>query len=328
MTTTFTAIVGDEYVGKRIDRFLADVWPEFSRARITNLITHGYVHSEHYGIDFRPSDKTREGDVFTALPPPPAPATPSAEAIELNVVFEDNSLIVVDKPAGMTVHPAPGQETGTLVNALLAHCGDSLSGIGGVKRPGIVHRIDKDTSGLLVIAKTDLAHHGLAEQFHAHSAERAYTAYVWGLPSPSNSSIETTIGRHRTDRKRMAVGGTPGKRAITHYSVKRSFGLAAAKLECRLETGRTHQIRVHMSHIGWPLIGDPVYGKITPARRSQFTPEARESVTSFKRQALHASLLGFEHPLTGETMSFMSKMPPDLEILEEVLEQALQKPHL
>ncbi|MEK9905959.1 MAG: RluA family pseudouridine synthase [Rhodospirillales bacterium] len=322
MTETLRAKVNTEEVGKRIDRFLADSWPDISRARITNLIVEGHVSRENNSTVFRPSDKTREYDIFVATLPSPTAADPLAEAIDLNVVYEDQDVIVIDKPAGMTVHPAPGQQTGTLVNALLAYCGDSLSGIGGVKRPGIVHRIDKDTSGLLVVAKTDIAHQGLAKQFHEHSVERAYTAYVLGLPSPTNNTIETTIGRHKVDRKRMAVGGNLAKKAITHYSVIESYGFSSAKLECRLETGRTHQIRVHMAHIGWPLIGDPVYGKVIPSRRQRLNPEAREFVTKFPRQALHARLLGFVHPLTSEPLSFISQLPTDLAKLEEILVQA------
>ncbi len=193
MTETLRAKVNTEEVGKRIDRFLADSWPDISRARITNLIVEGHVSRENNSTVFRPSDKTREDDIFVATLPSPTAADPLAEAIDLNVVYEDQDVIVIDKPAGMTVHPAPGQQTGTLVNALLAYCGDSLSGIGGVKRPGIVHRIDKDTSGLLVVAKTDIAHQGLAKQFHEHSVERAYIPYVQCLTSQTNNTIETTI---------------------------------------------------------------------------------------------------------------------------------------
>jgi len=230
-------------------------------------------------------------------------------------------LIVVDKPAGMVVHPAPGNPDNTLVNALIAHCGESLSGIGGVKRPGIVHRIDKDTSGLIVAAKNDTAHQALSEAFAAHTIEREYRCLVWGLASPKAGTIEGPIGRHPTDRKRMAIVRKGGKPAITHYRVLKSFGLGASLVECRLETGRTHQIRVHMAKIGHPLIGDPVYGKPTAARRGRLSPEARKVAEAFPRQALHATLLGFDHPRTGEHLSWESESPEDLRRLERALER-------
>ena len=221
-------------------------------------------------------------------------------------------MIIVEKPAGMTVHPAPGQWTGTLVNALLHHCGQSLSGIGGVKRPGIVHRIDKDTSGLLVVAKTDAAHHGLSKQFAAHTAERAYNAIVWGKPAPASGTIEGAIGRDPRNRKRMAVVHSGGKDARTHYKTRAASGLGAALLECRLETGRTHQIRVHMAETSWPLIGDPLYGRVSKARRARLKDAALDAAQGFQRQALHAATLGLVHPLTGETLYFESPLPDDM----------------
>jgi len=235
------------------------------------------------------------------------------------VLYEDAYLIVVDKPAGMAAHPAPGNETGTLVNALLAHCGASLSGIGGVARPGIVHRIDKETSGILVAAKTDAAHQGLSALFAAHDIERAYVALVRGAPSPPRDTIVTRLGRSNSDRKKMAVLKTGGREAVTHYAVERAFGPAgkplAARVSCRLETGRTHQIRVHLASRGAPCLGDPTYGSGPPAA------PVREAMaeTGLKRQALHAAVLGFVHPVTGETLRFESPLPPDMAALEALL---------
>ena len=241
----------------------------------------------------------------------------------LNVVFEDSALIVIDKPSGLTVHPAPGQADGTLVNALLAHCGDDLSGIGGVKRPGIVHRIDKDTSGLLVVAKSDMAHAGLAAQFAAHSVDRAYVAVCFGEPVPPVGRVEGAIGRHPVDRKRMAVRPAgKGKPAITHYRTLVAYR-GASQIECRLETGRTHQIRVHMSHIGHPLIGDPVYGRGRGARLAALSEAGRQVARQFPRQALHAGLLGFAHPITGKRMSFDSPLPADLSALVRTLAEGV-----
>jgi len=309
--------------GQRIDRFLANRWTELSRARIAALIQAGDVTlAAGEPRALAPAGKVRAGDVFEALPPPPAPATPAAEAIPLDIVYEDADIVVVDKPPGMTAHPAPGQQTGTLVNALLAHCGDSLSGIGGVARPGIVHRIDKDTSGLLVVAKHDRAHAGLAAQFEAHTVERAYLALVWGAPTPNVGRIETMIGRDPKDRKRMAVRATDGKRAVTHYRVLTPFGVAAAEIECRLETGRTHQIRVHMAHAGWPLMGDAAYGRVTRARKSRLAEPARLAALAFPRQALHAATLGFAHPTTGGRLVFERPPPADYAALRQTLADA------
>jgi 23S rRNA pseudouridine1911/1915/1917 synthase len=221
------------------------------------------------------------------------------------------------------VHPAAGNPDGTLVNALIAHCGESLSGIGGERRPGIVHRIDKETSGLLVAAKNDAAHQALSAAFAAHAIERAYLCLVWGVPSPSAGSIEGNIGRDPKDRKRMAVVARGGKSAHTDYRVLRPFGLAAALVECRLKTGRTHQIRVHMAKIGHPLIGDPTYGKATQARRARLGPAARAAAERFPRQALHAALLGFQHPRTGEYLSWNSESPADFKALEQALAGAI-----
>ncbi len=263
------------------------------------------------------------------------------EAIPLAIVFEDDDLIVVDKPAGMVVHPAPGTPNGTLVNALLHHFGDRLSGVGGVKRPGIVHRIDKDTSGLLVVAKSDAAHHGLAAQFKAHTADRAYLALCHGAPDPGDPRlhglqgvsfepggvmrIATELGRHRFDRQRQAVVPAGGRRAVTRVSLEEPFGppgaLGAALVRCRLETGRTHQIRVHMAYVGHGLIGDPLYGGARKAGKKAMGETAAQAIDAFPRQALHAETLGFEHPVTGEMLSFRSPLPADLVDLIAVLRQ-------
>ncbi|WP_193182919.1 RluA family pseudouridine synthase [Nisaea sediminum] len=303
----------------RIDRWLAgrlaempDV-PKLSRSRLKNLILDGRVSAGDATIT-DPSEAVKPGRTYRIQVPPPEPADPEPEAIALTVVYEDKDLIVVDKPAGMVVHPAPGSSDGTLVNALLAHCGGSLSGIGGVRRPGIVHRIDKDTSGLMVVAKSDEAHHGLVVQFAAHTIERLYRAVTRGVPTKRADRIEGAIGRSQRNRKKMAVTSN-GKPAVTHYKVIERFGTRAALVECRLETGRTHQIRVHMSHIGHPLIGDPLYGRGHKAG----DPEA---VKAFRRQALHAAVIGFEHPVTKEWLRFESALPDDMEALLAGLRQS------
>jgi 23S rRNA pseudouridine1911/1915/1917 synthase len=311
--------------GERLDRALASARPELSRSRIKALIEQGHLKLNTQNESGRtindPALRVKPGQVFTLEIPPAAPAVPQGQAIDLNIVYEDDDLIVIDKPAGMVVHPAPGNPDNTLVNALIAHCGESLSGIGGEKRPGIVHRIDKDTSGLIVAAKNDAAHKALSADFAAHNIERAYLCLVWGVPSPSAGAITGNIGRHPVDRKRMAVVIRGGKPAITHYRVLKSFGLGASLVECRLETGRTHQIRVHMAKIGHPLIGDPTYGKPTAARRGRLSPEARKAAEAFPRQALHATLLGFDHPRTGAHLSWQSESPPDFKRLEQTLER-------
>ncbi|MDF1794746.1 MAG: RluA family pseudouridine synthase [Thalassobaculaceae bacterium] len=308
----------------RIDRWLAgaidllDDAPLLSRSRLKSLIQQGNV-SDGSATITDPSAAVKPGAVYRITLPPPEAAAPEGQDLPLTVVFEDSELIVVDKPAGMTVHPAPGAPRDTLVNALIAHCGDSLSGIGGVRRPGIVHRIDKDTSGLLVVAKTDRAHAALAARFAAHDIDRAYRAVCFGHPVPPAGRIDAAIARHFKDRKRMAVvGEARGRHAITHYrTLERPDG--AALLECRLETGRTHQIRVHLSHIGNPLIGDPVYGRGHGARVSRIPLAARDVVRDFPRQALHAAVLGFDHPVTGEPLSFESPLPDDLVTLLRAL---------
>jgi 23S rRNA pseudouridine1911/1915/1917 synthase len=314
--TLHTLSVTEPQAGKRLDKWLADTLPELSRSRLKALIEEGQVTLA--GLVVRDaSRKVRAGDQIAVAIPEAQPAEPEAEAIALCVVYEDDQLIVIDKPPGMVVHPAAGNPTATLVNALLHHCDDSLSGIGGVRRPGIVHRIDKDTSGLLVAAKTDIAHHGLAEQFAVHSITRAYRAVCWGVPAPRQGEIAGNIGRSPTNRKKMAVVSHGGKSALTRYQVLKSFGMAAALVECRLATGRTHQIRVHMTSIGHPLIGDPLYGR---AGGKGLPADIKARLTAFPRQALHAFLLGFSHPTTGEQLVFESEIPNDFKELITSLE--------
>jgi 23S rRNA pseudouridine1911/1915/1917 synthase len=313
---------------ERLDRFLARSFPDISRARFQRFITDGQVQ-----VDGRVADdagqKLKPGQNATVTVPPPAPAEPEAENIALDVVFEDKHLIVINKPAGLVVHPAAGHAGGTLVNALLAHCGDSLSGIGGVKRPGIVHRLDKDTSGLLVIAKNDAAHKSLSEQFQAHGRDgklqRAYLAICWGKPVRPTGMITTGIARSNTNRQKMAVSNrADAKEAITHYVVQTHFGEVASLVRCNLETGRTHQIRVHMAHIGNPLLGDAAYGGGFKSSLGKLSEPAREAVKALKGQALHATILGFEHPKSGKPMFFEVPMPQAMSQLHHEL--ALQFP--
>jgi 23S rRNA pseudouridine1911/1915/1917 synthase len=309
----------EEDVGERLDRVLAARLGGLSRSRLKQLIEEGRVAGA--GRTIRdPSLRVKPGQEFTVDVPPAIEDAPRPQAIPLDIRYEDEHLLVLEKPAGLVVHPAPGNPEGTLVNALLAHCGDSLPGIGGVKRPGIVHRLDKETSGLMVVAKSDLAHQKLSADFAARRIERAYWAVVWGLPFPREGEIVGNIGRSSADRKKMAVVRSGGKEAVTRYRVLRAFGTAAALVECRLATGRTHQIRVHLSERGHPLVGDPVYGGGASRRRRQGLGAAAEMVASFPRQALHAYLLGFEHPATAAHLSFESVMPKDMQDLVAVLE--------
>ena len=305
--------------GERLDRWLAASLQAVSRSRIKALVEAGQVRLAGATIT-DPSWRVKPGQVFElTLPEPEAPA-PQGEAVPLVILHEDAELVVLDKPAGMAVHPAPGSQSGTLVNALIAHCGASLSGIGGVKRPGIVHRLDKDTTGIMVVAKTDAAHQHLSRQFAERTVERSYLALVWGVPEPLEGSIVGAIGRDPRDRKRMALVEGRGKPAETRYAVRKAFGLAAALLSCRLKTGRTHQIRVHLASTGHPLIGDATYGRMTAARLNRLPPEMREAVRSFPRQALHAAVLGFQHPRTGERLRFESSLPEDFQKLLTILE--------
>ena len=301
----------------RLDKALAAAFPDVSRARFQALIAEGAVSVE--GETVREGrHKVKPGDVLRVMLPEAAPALPQAEAMALRITYEDKDLIVIDKPAGLVVHPGAGNETGTLVNALIAHCGDSLSGIGGVRRPGIVHRLDKDTSGLLVVAKNDKAHHGLSDQFAAHGRdgrlERSYLALVWGVPERRHGIISAAIDRSTANRQKMAVSrGANAREAVTHYEVLETLGKppVASLVRCVLETGRTHQIRVHMAHIGHPLLGDGVYGSGFRTSAKKLSEDAAEALNALNRQALHATSLGFEHPLTGKHMQFESPAPED-----------------
>jgi 23S rRNA pseudouridine1911/1915/1917 synthase len=310
--------LGPEETGGRIDKALAARLPDLSRARIQALIAEGRVSVE--GRPVADASARAEDGCYQLEIPPPAPAEPEPEAIPLTVLYEDAQLIVVDKPAGMAMHPAPGSERGTLVNALLHHCGASLSGIGGVARPGVVHRIDKETSGVVVAAKTDAAHQALSALFAAHDIERLYIALTRGAPRPERGTIEGAIARSTHDRKKMALVKSGGRHAVTHYVVERIFGPQekplAARVACRLETGRTHQIRVHLASKGAPCLGDPVYGSGVPAE-----PVRRAiAEAGLKRQALHAAVLGFRHPTTGEMLRFESPPPADMTRLEGLLD--------
>jgi 23S rRNA pseudouridine1911/1915/1917 synthase len=308
---SFTAGAADS--GERIDRLIAGRLGELSRSRVKALIEEGRVAVDGATI-MNPSFRVKPGHGIAIEVPPPVEDAPEAQELPLAIIYEDEHLVVLDKPAGLVVHPAPGNPDFTLVNALLAHCGDSLAGIGGVRRPGIVHRLDKDTSGLMVVAKTDLAHGALSAAFADRTIERAYWAVAWGMPSPRAGIVDRPIGRSPVNRKKMAVvaGGKP---AVTRYQVIRPAGTLASLVECRLETGRTHQIRVHLTAIGHPLVGDPVYGKPSAAART-----AKTEALGFGRQALHAWLLGFDHPATGRHLRFESPMPTDLANLISSLE--------
>jgi 23S rRNA pseudouridine1911/1915/1917 synthase len=331
--TTYTVTAPEHKAGTRLDRVLADLLPDLSRTRIKRLIESGAVTLDKDAgakLAREPALKVKAGQKFIIAVPPVLAAEPEAQAIPLRVVFEDDDLIVIDKPAGLVVHPAPGNRDRTLVNALLAHCGEGLSGIGGVSRPGIVHRLDKDTSGLLVAAKNDAAHQGLARQFAEHSLERAYRAVVWGVPRPSHGKITGKIGRNPANRKKMAIVARGGKTATTHYRLERTLGGGAPPLlspvaslvECRLETGRTHQIRVHLASLNHPVVGDPLYGGRRSARKStQRSVEIKEALSAFNRQALHAYLLGFTHPITGRKLRLESDLPSDISELIQTLEQ-------
>ena len=326
----FEARSGPEDTGTRLDRFLATALPQLSRSRLQGLIAEGAIVCD--GRTIRDTNhRVKPGDLYVVSVPPAVPATPQAQDIPLTIVYEDSDLLVVDKPAGLVVHPAAGNLDGTLVNALLAHCSD-LTGVGGVMRPGIVHRLDKDTSGLLVVAKNERAIRSLGKQFAAHAVERAYNAVVWGAPRTPQGVIEGNLGRNPFDRKRIAVLRDEGKPARTNYRVLERFGPKerplAALVECRLETGRTHQIRVHMAHVGHPLIGDATYGRSRSAPRAK-TPEeeaAFAAIAAFPRQALHAGVLGFFHPSQQKTMRFESPWPEDLSNLINIL-RGMNSPH-
>ena len=317
--------VGAEHAGLRLDQALAALTGE-SRARVQALIRTGQAAIGGRTIG-EPSRRVNEGETLTLVIPALEPALPEPEDIPLDIVYEDDALIVIDKPAGLVVHPAPGHRSGTLVNALLHHCGERLSGINGVRRPGIVHRLDKDTSGLLVVAKSDRAHRKLALQFADHGRtgplERIYTAIVWSGPKTPSGTVDAAIGRSPQNRLRQAVVRSGGREAVTHFRVVERYGptgaTVAAMIECSLETGRTHQIRVHMAHIGAPVIGDPEYAGGFRTKAAKLPEGVREAVAGFPRQALHAGVLAFAHPITGEELSFESPMPEDMVALAEAL---------
>jgi 23S rRNA pseudouridine1911/1915/1917 synthase len=314
----------DAATGQRLDQWLAGALGEdFSRTRVQQLIKQGAVRIGGAAAT-EAKRKVQSGDVVEIDVPEPEPAEPEGENIPLSVIFEDEHLIVIDKPAGLVVHPGAGNWTGTLVNALIHHCGESLSGIGGVRRPGIVHRLDKETSGVMVVAKTDIAHRKLAESFADHGREgdleRAYAALVWRAPARDSGTIDAPIGRAPRDRTQRAVvsaAQADARRAVTHYIVEERYGglgqsAQASLVECRLETGRTHQIRVHMAHIGHPVIGDPDYGAAFRTKANKLPEPLREMVKAFPRQALHARLLAFRHPATERMMHFETPLPTDM----------------
>ena len=313
-----------EHGGQRLDRFLAAAAAaNLSRTRVKSLIEAGHVSIDGTTVK-DPSRLLRAGQTAGLRLPPPDDLTPLGENIPLAIVFEDAHLLVIDKPAGLVVHPAAGHQSGTLVNALIAHCGASLSGIGGVRRPGIVHRLDKDTSGLLVVAKTDAAHQGLAKLFADHGKTlplvRAYLAFVWGTPARPSGTIDAALARHATGRQKIAVvPAGRGRRAVTHWRLIESFAGEASLMSCRLETGRTHQIRVHMAHIGHPVLGDPVYAAGFKSKTARLPATAQACLKSLVRQALHAAVLGFPHPVTGIQMRFESALPQDLASLRDAL---------
>jgi 23S rRNA pseudouridine1911/1915/1917 synthase len=334
MTATETAIetvtVAVEEAGQRLDRVLAARIPALSRSRLKALILDGQVKIAARTVR-DPAAHVNSGEIITVNLPPPEEPEPKGERIPLNIVYEDDALIVIDKPPGLVVHPAAGHAQGTLVNALIAHCGDSLSGIGGVKRPGIVHRLDKDTSGLMVVAKTDAAHRALSKQFENKAEgplERSYLAFVWGAPTKPKGTIDAPLERHPQARDKRAVR-EGGREAVTHWQVLERFaGQDAGKqdgkpvaslIACTLDTGRTHQIRVHLAHIGHPILGDETYSTGFKTKASLLSPETRESLEALGRQALHAYRLAFEHPETGESIEFQSELPADLRRLHKAL---------
>jgi 23S rRNA pseudouridine1911/1915/1917 synthase len=326
----FEVLVGDDNGGRRLDQVLAAAMPDFSRSRLQALIREGALTIDGVVIG-DPGRKVKPGERCSLVVPAARKAVPEPEAMELAVVYEDAHVIIIDKPAGLVVHPAAGHESGTLVNALIAHCGDSLSGIGGVRRPGIVHRLDKDTSGLLVVAKSDLAHRGLSEQFKSHGEdgrlERRYLALVWGAPLRQHGTVDAPLARSRTSRTKIAVTrGMDGRHAVTHFEVLERFtGEDGKPLACllglTLETGRTHQIRVHMAHAGHPVMGDPVYATGFRTSASRLGTNARNALAQLDRQALHAANLRVEHPATGRVLAFESPLPDDMQLLLNSLRQ-------
>ena len=318
MNETFTVTAQDKDKGTRLDKLLSLGKSGLSRSRLKSLIEEGAVTCAGETITDA-SLRVKPGQCFSVEIPQAKEYEPEAEDIPLEIVYEDDDLLVLNKPAGMVVHPAAGNYSGTLVNALLHHCGDSLSGIGGVKRPGIVHRLDKETSGLMVVAKNDIAHVALSEQFAAHSLQRAYQAIVWGVPSPTEDRIEGNIGRSAQNRKKMAVVSHGGKHAITNYKVVKPVGQFASLVECRLETGRTHQIRVHLNNRGYTIVGDALYGR-TPSRFLRaLNVDQKAEFSAFNRHALHAYLIGFLHPRTKEELVFQNELPNEINGLISIL---------
>jgi 23S rRNA pseudouridine1911/1915/1917 synthase len=318
-------VVDADVAGGRLDAVLAKAHTVLSRNRIKDLILAGAVTIDGVTVS-EPKYRLTAGETIVLLAPPPEDAEPHPENIPLDILYEDDQLIVVNKPVGMVVHPAPGSPDGTLVNALLFHCGDSLQGIGGVKRPGIVHRLDRDTSGVMVAAKTETAHRHLSAQFADHGRtgplHRAYTAFVWGSTETAKGTVNAPLGRDQNNRLKQTVR-KDGREAITHYMVEARFGDEGwdiTRIQCQLETGRTHQIRVHMAHIGHPLVADSVYASGYATKINKLPPEVVAPIQALGRQALHAAELGFEHPVTGEEMFFEAPLPPDLEALEAALE--------
>ncbi len=315
---------GPEAAGERLDRLLAGALPALSRSRLKALIEEGQVSADGKPVT-SPAAKVKAGQTFAIIIPEARPVALEGQAIPLEILYEDKDLIVLNKPAGLVVHPAAGNPDRTLVNALIAHCGSGLegglTGIGGEQRPGIVHRLDKDTSGLMVAAKTEAAHQGLVEQFAARTIERSYLALVWGLPSPAAGTITGNIGRSPRNRKKMAVLRRGGRPAETGYRVLKSLQNGKVSLvECRLKTGRTHQIRVHMAEAGHPLLGDPLYGRGDGRRAKALPARAQAALAALGRQALHAKTLGFQHPVSGDTLQFTCELPSDIGALIRSLE--------
>ena len=320
--TVHTILAPPEAAGERTDRFLAGAIGAVSRSRLKALIDEGRVSRD--GKPLRePAEPVRAGATYVVTLPAPVAAVPLPQRIPFPILYEDRDLLVLDKPAGLVVHPAPGNQDSTLVNALLAHCGDSLPGIGGERRPGIVHRLDKDTSGVMVVAKTEQALATLSAAFAARDLDRAYLALAWGLPNPAAGEIEGAIGRDPRERKRMAVVARGGKPALTRYRTMRHRDAAVALLECRLATGRTHQIRVHLASRGHPIVGDPLYLRRVPAAARGLPDELRRLLLDFPRQALHAARLGFAHPRTGQRLAFETPPPQDMLALLQALDMAL-----
>lgn len=317
--------VGEDQSGQRLDKALSFYCADISRARLQSLIKGGQV-SVNGIAETRASEKIDQGDRLCVLIPPAQEASPQAQNIQLDIVYEDEHMLVINKPVGLVVHPGAGNHDGTLVNALLYHCGDSLSGIGGVVRPGIVHRLDKDTSGLMVVAKNDKAHQGLSEQLSDRSLSRVYLALVLGVPMPPSGCVDKPIGRDPRNRQKMAILAKNSREAQTYYKVKTNYHDALALLECRLQTGRTHQIRVHMGHIKLPLVGDPLYGPQPTALRAAlkkagYEKEDIESIVAFGRQALHATEISFIHPVTEKRMSFDVPPPDDFSNILKMLDK-------